>query len=141
MPQRSSDASWSGNLKDGSGEMSLGSGAYSGAFSFASRFEDGDGTNPEELIAAAHAGCFSMAFSNALDEAGYDPENVSTTATVNLDLEGDGPEIDRIDLDAEASVPGINEDEFLEIANDAKENCPVSKVLAGATINLDIDLV
>lgn len=141
MPQRSADATWTDDLKSGSGEMNLESGAYTGAYSFASRFEDGDGTNPEELIAAAHAGCYSMALSNALDEAGFDPQRVSTTATVNLNLEGDGPEVDRIDLDAEAEVPGIDEDEFLGIANDAKENCPISKLLAAASINLNIELV
>lgn len=139
MPQRKSSATWNKDLKNGSGEMSLGSGAYTGSFSFASRFESGDGTNPEELIAAAHAGCFSMALSNALDDAGYSPERVSTEATVNLNT--DDLEIDTIQLTAEAEVPEIDEATFLEIANEAKEGCPVSKVLAGASITLDIELI
>jgi osmotically inducible protein OsmC len=139
MPKRSADATWNGDLQSGDGEMSVESGAFSGSFSFASRFEDGDGTNPEELIAAAEAGCYSMALSNALHEAGYDSQRVSTTATVNLNT--DGPEIDKIHLDSEAEVPGIEREDFLAIAKDAKENCPVSKVLAGAEITLDIELV
>lgn len=139
MPERKSEATWSGDLKGGHGEMSLGSGAYTGEFSFASRFESGDGTNPEELIAAAHAGCFSMALSNALDEEGYSPERVSTEASVNLNP--DNLEIDRIELRSEAEVPDIDEATFREIANAAKDGCPVSKVLAGAEISLDIELV
>lgn len=141
MPERTADARWNDDLESGSGEMSVESGAFEGEYSFASRFESGTGTNPEELIAAAHAGCYSMAFSNALHEAGYDSNYVNTTALVNLNTEGDGPEIDKIHLEGEADVPGIDEGEFQELANDAKENCPVSKVLAGATITLDIDLV
>lgn len=141
MPKRSADATWQNGLKDGSGEMELESGSYTGSFSFASRFESGSGTNPEELIAAAHAGCFSMALSNALHEEGYESDSVSTTATVNLNTEGEGPEIDQINLDAEVTVDGLDEGTFLEIAQDAKENCPVSKVLAGAEINLDIRMV
>lgn len=139
MPERNGQATWNGNLKNGNGEMSLGSGAYTGEFSFASRFESGEGTNPEELIAGAHAGCFSMALSNALDEEGYTPERVSTEASVNLNA--DNLEIDRIELTAEAEVPDIDEETFLEIANAAKEGCPVSKALAGPEITLDITLV
>lgn len=139
MPERNGEATWNGNLKDGNGEMSLGSGAFTGAFSFASRFESGDGTNPEELIAGAHAGCFSMALSNALDEEGYTPKRVSTEASVNLNP--DELEIDRIQLTAEAEVPDIDEETFLEIANAAKDGCPVSKALAGPSISLDIELV
>jgi osmotically inducible protein OsmC len=141
MPERSSDATWRGGLEDGSGNLSLGSGAFDGEYSFASRFESGSGTNPEELIAAAHAGCYSMALSNELHGAGYESERVSTTASVNLNTSGEGPEIDKIHLDAEAEVPGIDEETFMEIANAAKEGCPVSKVLAGAEITLDIELV
>jgi osmotically inducible protein OsmC len=137
MPERRSEASWEGDLKNGKGSLSLGSGAYSGTYSFASRFESGDGTNPEELIAAAHAGCYSMALSNALAEEGYDPERVSTEATVSLDAENLA--IDRIELDAEAKVPGIDDETFLEIANEAKEGCPVSKALAGTEISLTIE--
>ncbi|MFB6346887.1 MAG: OsmC family protein [bacterium] len=139
MPERSGNATWEGDLQNGSGEMELGSGAFKGAFSFASRFENGDGTNPEELIAGAHAGCFSMALSNALDEAGYTPERVSTEATVNLNT--DKLEIDEIHLQSEAEVPDVEEETFQEIANEAKNGCPVSKVLAGADISLDIDLL
>lgn len=139
MPERTSRASWNGDLKNGNGEMSLGSGAYTGAFSFASRFEDGEGTNPEELIAAAHAGCYSMALSNALGEEGYTPENVSTEATVNFNP--DELEIDRIVLTTEAEVPEIDEETFLEVANEAKEGCPVSKALAGTEISLDATLL
>lgn len=141
MPQRSADATWRGDLSSGGGELSAESGNISGEYTFASRFESGDGTNPEELIASAHAGCYSMALSNALDEEGYDPQRVSTTAVVNLNTEGEGPEIDRIELQSEAEVPNIDQDAFLEIANEAKEGCPVSKVLAGADISLDIQLV
>jgi osmotically inducible protein OsmC len=137
MPERRSEDSWEGDLKNGKGSLSLGSGAYSGTYSFASRFESGDGTNPEELIAAAHAGCYSMALSNALAEEGYDPERVSTGATVSLDAENLA--IDRIELDAEAKVPGIDDESFLEIANEAKEGCPVSKALAGTEISLTIE--
>lgn len=122
MPQRSGDATWNGDLKNGEGELSLGSGAYSGAFSFASRFESGDGTNPEELIGAAHAGCYSMALSNALNEEGYTPESVSTEATVNLNAEE--LEIDRIDLTAEAQVPDVDEETFLEIARAPRKAVP-----------------
>jgi osmotically inducible protein OsmC len=120
--------------------MALGSGIWEGPFTFASRFEDGDETNPEELIGAAHAGCFSMAFANELDGAGFAPESVETEATVTLDqVDGDFT-ITKIHLVTEASVPDIDEDEFQEIAAAAKEGCPVSKVLAGAEITLDATL-
>ena len=115
MPERTGEATWEGDLASGKGEMSLGSGSYTGAFSFASRFESGEGTNPEELIAGAHAGCFSMALSNALDEEGYTPERVSTEAVVNLNP--DKLEIDKILLKSEADVPGIDECRFFEIAD------------------------
>jgi len=119
--------------------MDLGSGAYSGAYSFVSRFEEGEGTNPEELIGAAHAGCFSMALSGELTEGGYDAERITTEAHVHLD--GESLTIDRITLEVEAEVPGIDEDEFLELARSAKENCPVSKVLAGAEIEMNATLL
>jgi osmotically inducible protein OsmC len=108
MATRSSSAEWRGNLKDGSGKMRLGSGAYEGAFSFASRFENGTGTNPEELIAAAHAGCFSMALSHGLAQAGHAPKRVATTARVHLEKVEGGFGITRIELDTEAEVPGID---------------------------------
>jgi osmotically inducible protein OsmC len=120
--------------------MSLQSGAYEGAYSFRSRFEDGAGSNPEELIAAAHAGCFSMAFANVLDEAGYTPESVDTTADVTLRMLEDGPAITKIHLTSEATVPDIDEETFQEHAEAAKDGCPVSKALAGAEITLDATL-
>jgi osmotically inducible protein OsmC len=140
MPTRSADARWEGSLKDGKGTMRLGGGAWEGPYSFASRFEDGSGTNPEELIAAAHAGCFSMALSAALGRAGHDPDRVSTTAKVHLDKGDTGFSITRIDLVTEAVVPGIEASAFQDIAADAKANCPVSRALAGAEITLEATL-
>ena len=138
MPVKKANAVWRGNLREGSGEMFVESGAYEGEFSFAKRFGDEPGTNPEELIGAAHAGCFSMAFSNELDEADYTPESVETTADVHLE---DGT-ITRIHLTSEATVPDIDEDAFQEIAQEAKEGCPVSRALAGVDeITLDASLV
>ncbi|PSP80125.1 peroxiredoxin [Halobacteriales archaeon QS_1_68_20] len=130
MPTKKANATWRGTLKEGDGTMSTESGAYEGEFSFAKRFGDEPGTNPEELIGAAHAGCFSMAFANELDEAGYPADEVSTEASVHL---ADGS-ITRIDLVTEATVPDIDDDQFQEIANDAKENCPVSRALTGGSI-------
>ena len=140
MPTRSADAEWTGNLPDGNGTMKLESGAYEGAYSFRSRFEDGTGSNPEELIAAAHAGCFSMALSGELDEAGYDPESVHTTADVTLRVLEDGPAITKIHLTSEASVPNIDDETFQEHAEAAKAGCPVSKALAGTEITVDASL-
>jgi osmotically inducible protein OsmC len=120
--------------------MTLQSGAYEGAYSYESRFEDGSVSNPEELIAAAHAGCFSMALSNVLADAGYDPESVDTTADVTLRMLEDGPAITKIHLTTEANVPGINDDTFQEHAAAAKDGCPVSKALAGTEITLDATL-
>ncbi len=140
MPTRSADATWTGNLPDGNGTMAVESGAYEGAYSFRSRFEDGAGSNPEELIAAAHAGCFSMALANVLDEAGYDPESVDTTADVTLRMVDEEPTITGIHLNTEATVPNIDDDTFQEYAEAAKEGCPVSKALAGAEITLDASL-
>jgi osmotically inducible protein OsmC len=142
MPQRKADARWDGSLEEGQGVMRVASGAYEGPYSFQSRFQEGDGTNPEELIAGAHAGCYSMALSADLGRAGYQPGSVETTATVHLEM-GDGPPtIARIDLDARATVPGIDEAEFQEIAEQAKRNCPVSRALAAVeTVNLKAELV
>lgn len=137
MPVRSSSATWSGDLKNGEGSMRFGSGAYEGSFTFASRFEDGDGTNPEELIGAAHAGCYSMALSNELASDGYDPQRVDTTANVYLE---DG-EITRVLLDVEADVPGIDAATFQEYAEGAKTGCPVSQALASIEIELNASLV
>lgn len=139
MPVRNANATWNGALKDGEGRMELGSGAFEGAYSFASRFENGTGTNPEELIGAAHAGCFSMALANELDEAGYDPQSVQAEAAVSLN--GETLSIDSIELTAEATVPDIDEETFQEFAEGAKENCPVSKALAGVEIRLSATLL
>lgn len=138
MPQRKADAVWKGDLKSGKGTMKFGSGAFEGAYSFASRFEEGTGTNPEELIGAAHAGCFSMALSNELAQAGFTPQSVETTANVTLDA-GAGA-ITKINLKVSAKVPDIDNDKFQEFADGAKNNCPVSKALAGVDIAVDASL-
>src|SRR5918996_2207708 len=130
MPTRTATAKWDGPFNRGSGSMEFGSGAFSGTYSAASRFEEGEGTNPEELIAAAHAGCFSMAFALALGEAGHEPESIETQADVTISKVGDGFEIDRIDLRTTGRVPGIHEGEFERLAGAAKDGCPVSKALA-----------
>jgi lipoyl-dependent peroxiredoxin len=140
MPTRTSSALWEGNLRDGSGTMKLGSGAFEGSYSFMSRFESGSGTNPEELIAAAHAGCFSMALSNGLSQAGFTPTSIATSATVHLDRVADGFGITKIDLDTVGTVPGIDDAKFQAIAAEAKAGCPVSKVLTGAEITLSARL-
>ena len=122
--------------------MSLGSGAFEGAYSFTSRFEEGEtGTNPEELIGAAHAGCFSMALSLILTEGGHQPERIHTTAKVHLDQDGSGPSISKIELACEAEVGNIDADHFLSHAEQAKETCPVSRALAGTEITLEARLL
>ncbi|HKO55846.1 MAG TPA: OsmC family protein [Thermoanaerobaculia bacterium] len=142
MPTRKAEAQWQGSLRDGSGTMKLGSGAFEGKYSFGTRFEGAPGTNPEELIGAAHAGCFSMALSAALGKAGYQPTRIHTTAAVHLEMVGEGFGITRIDLDCEADVPGISDEEFQQTARGAKENCPVSKALAAVgNITLSARLV
>ncbi len=141
MITRKAQAHWEGDLKSGKGSMRLGSGAYEGPFSFKSRFEEGTGTNPEELIGAAHAGCFSMAFSNMLAEAGTPPTRVATKAKVHLEMLDSGPTITRIELACEGSVPGLDEKTFLDTAAKAKAGCPVSRALAGVEISLDAKLV
>ncbi|MEQ9441315.1 MAG: OsmC family protein [Cyclobacteriaceae bacterium] len=140
MAVRKSNAQWQGGLKDGKGNLSLGSGAFEGNYSFQSRFEEGNGTNPEELIAAAHAGCYSMALSAALEKAGFQPEYVKTEARVHLSKDGEGFAINKIDLVTEAKIPDISEDDFQQQAKGAKENCPVSKALTGPEITLDATL-
>ncbi len=136
MPIRKSEAKWTGTLKDGKGTMKLGSGAFEGLYSFGSRFEEGVGTNPEELIGAAHAGCFSMALSAALEKAGHPVEYVHTVAKVRLEKQEAGFKITRIDLETEGKVPGIDEKTFNEHAEGAKKNCPVSQALAATEITL-----
>ena len=142
MPKRTANAVWDGSLTEGSGTMRMASGAYEGPYSFQSRFEEGDGTNPEELIAAAHAGCFSMALSAELGTAGHDPQSVETEAIVHLDKVDEGFAIKRIELNTRARVPGISEDEFQQLAEGAKKGCPVSQALAAVeSIELDAQLV
>ena len=140
MPTRHADAVWNGGLRDGNGQLEVESGAYEGEYSFSTRFEDEPGTNPEELIGAAHAGCFSMALSGALGDAGYEPERIETNANVHLDKSDEGFSITRIELETEASVADIDDDEFQEIARGAKENCPVSRALAAIEIELTATL-
>ena len=141
MPVRSSSAVWNGNLLQGSGTMKLGSGAYEGKYSFPSRFESGQGTNPEELIAAAHAGCYSMALSATLGKAGFNPTRVATTAKVHLEKVGDGFSITKIELVTEAQIPGIDNATFQTNAEAAKKGCPVSKALTATEITLQAKLV
>jgi osmotically inducible protein OsmC len=141
MAVRSAEAEWKGNLREGQGTVKLGSGAYEGRYSFASRFESGTGTNPEELIGAAHAGCFSMALSAGLGRAGFTPTRIHTKAKVHLEKVGEGFGITRIELETEAQIPGIDAKTFQEHAEGAKKNCPVSKALAGAEITLQAKLV
>jgi osmotically inducible protein OsmC len=137
MPKRRAEARWEGGVPDGNGTVKLGSGAFEGPYSFKSRFEDGSGTNPEELIGAAHAGCFTMAFSLILTQAGTPPESIETEATVHLVKDGDGFTINKIDLVTRGRVPGIDADAFVKAAEAAKANCPVSKALTGPEITLD----
>lgn len=143
MLTRSSEAVWHGNLREGHGTMYLGYGTWEGPYSFKSRFEEGtyEGTNPEELLAAAHAGCFSMAVSNELAKAGHPPNRAHTTANVKMEKGDAGFEVTEIELVLEAEVPGIDEDEFQRIANHARENCPLSKALRAVEITLKAKLV
>lgn len=140
MPTRISSAEWQGDLKGGAGTLSLGSGAYTGSYSFVSRFEDGEGTNPEELLAAAHAGCFSMALSNMLAQDGTPATSVRTEASVTLEQVDGAPTITTVLLTTVGTVPGIDEATFLAKAEAAKQGCPVSKLFTGATIELDATL-
>ena len=140
MPTKNAEAVWNGDLKSGMGTMKLGSGSYEGSYTFASRFENGKGTNPEELIGAAHAGCYAMAFSNELDGAGFTPNSMDVKADVTLEMLEEGPKITTIKLTAKGDVPNIDEDKFQEIAEAAKKGCPVSKALAGVDIQLDATL-
>lgn len=142
MPARKADAEWTGSLREGAGKVRLGSGAFEGNYSFRTRFENEPGTNPEELIAAAHAGCFSMALTAGLNKAGFQPKRVHTTANVHLEKVGEAFAITKIDLDCEAEVPDIDDATFQQQANGAKENCPISKALRGVeTITLSARLV
>jgi osmotically inducible protein OsmC len=140
MPTRSSTAEWNGNLARGSGTMALGSGAFEGSYSFASRFEDGTGTNPEELIAAAHAGCFSMALAAAMSQADHVPDSVETTAQVTIDSVDGNPTITGSELSTEVKVDGLDEAEFQRFADEAKSGCAVSRALGAIEISLEAKL-
>ncbi|MBY6089947.1 OsmC family protein [Pseudooceanicola sp. 502str34] len=138
MIRKTGSAKWSGGLKDGKGEISTQSGALtSQPYGFNTRFEDKPGTNPEELIGAAHAGCFSMALSNILGESDLVADEIATKATVMMDKGDAGFTITKIHLDVTATIPGATAEQFAEAAQTAKENCPVSKVLAGAEITME----
>ncbi len=141
MPIRTATARWQGTLTEGSGTIATGKGGLQGNYSFKSRFEEGEGTNPEELIAAAHSGCFSMAFAKQLSDAGFPPTAVVTNANVHLDKTDAGMTVTRIDLVTTGTVPGIDEAEFQKLAEAAKAGCPISRLLSpGADITLDATL-
>jgi lipoyl-dependent peroxiredoxin len=141
MPIRKAEAVWSGTLSKGKGSVKTGSGLIKGEYSFASRFESGQGTNPEELIGAAHAGCFSMAFAMIIEQAGYVPEEIRTTALVKIEQVNGGFSITGIVLDTEAKIKGISEKIFQEKAIEAKNGCPVSRALASTPITLHAKLL
>lgn len=140
MIDRKAEARWTGNLREGRGTIRLGSGAFEGPYSFGTRFEGAPGTNPEELLGAAHAGCFTMALSLMLTKAGHPPESLETTATVHLDKAGEGFAITGIDLVTRGTVPGQTPAEFQRLAEDAKTNCIISKALAGVPMRLQATL-
>ena len=142
MSKHFASAIWNGNLIKGNGKFKLKTSGYEGNYSFTSRFEDDKGSSsPEELIGAAHASCFSMALSNILDQAGFKPEKIETEAEVTLAKTGDGFSITEIVLKTKGKVPGIGKEKFQEIANDAKENCPVSRALKVPVVKLVAELV
>ena len=142
MATRTANARWEGTLTEGSGVMRTGKGGLTANYSFKSRFEEGEGSNPEELIGAAHAGCFSMALANELTKAGFPPTAVDTTASVHFDRVDEKPTVTRIDLVTAAAVPNIDDAEFQKIAEAAKNGCPISRLLApGTEITLTASLV
>jgi osmotically inducible protein OsmC len=138
MTIRTASAEWQGTIHEGHGHMRTGSGAFDGAYSYNSRFGDGGGANPEELLGAAHAGCFSMALAVGLTKAGFKPTDIRTTASVHFDPVNGAPTITLIELILGADVPGIDDATFQKIAADAKANCPISRALAG-TIKVTLD--
>jgi lipoyl-dependent peroxiredoxin len=140
MATRKAHARWEGSIKEGRGQVDFGNGAFKAAYSFASRFEDGKGTNPEELLGAAHAGCFAMALSLILGNAGFTPDYVDATAQITISPHDGGFKITRSHLVCEARVPGIDAAAFAKHAEAAKAGCPVSKALAGTAITLDAKL-
>jgi osmotically inducible protein OsmC len=141
MTVRKADAVWKGSLREGAGELALESGAFRGPYTFKARFEQGKETNPEELLGAAHAGCFTMALTAALGREKFEPREIHTTAAVHLEQVAGGFAIPKIVLTTRAQVPGIAAERFAAIAADAKTNCPVSKALAGVEISLDAALI
>lgn len=141
MAVRKAEAVWNGNLQEGKGTVKLGSGAFEGAYSYASRFQEGTGTNPEELIGAAHAGCFSMFLSAVLSKAGFVPQQIHTVASVHLEQVEGAPWITKIHLNCEANVPGVDQQTFSEQVEASKKGCPVSKALTGVEISVDAKLV
>ena len=140
MPTRTAQAEWKGDLPSGTGTMSFGSGAFEGQYSYKSRFEEGEGTNPEELIAAAHAGCFSMFLANVLSQAGHEPESVKSRARVSLESDDGGFSIKSSNLSTEVMVSGLGEDEFQKHAEEAKRGCPVSRALGAIDVGLEARL-
>jgi lipoyl-dependent peroxiredoxin len=140
MPTRKAHARWKGSLKEGEGEIDFGNGMFKGPYSFASRFEERAGTNPEELLGAAHAGCFAMALSLVLGEAGFTPEYVDATAHITVRPQDGGFKIIKSHIVCEASVPGIDQTTFVQRAEGAKAGCPVSQALAGVEITLEAKL-
>lgn len=135
---REAEAIWTGSLKSGQGRLRLGSGSFEGPYTYASRFEEGKGANPEELLGAAHAGCYSMFLSALLGKAGFEPARIKTRAQVHL---GEGPRITRIELETEVEADGLREDAFQDLAAQAKQGCPVSQALAAVEITLRAVLV
>jgi osmotically inducible protein OsmC len=140
MPKRSANAEWKGGLKGGNGTMNVTRANFEMPYTFPSRFEEGQGMSPEDLIAAAHAACFSMAFAGGLEKAGFVPESVRTTATATVEPIDGAPTIHRIDLETVARVPKISEEEFQKQAEQARANCPVSRLYKGAEIRLNAKL-
>ena len=141
MSKNTASAVWKGDLKNGNGKIKLTSTAIEANYTFSSRFENGKGTNPEELVAAAHAACFSMAFANTVAGKGYKPEEVSTVAVATLSNPGNGFLITQMELTTEARITGIDESTFQALANDAKANCPISKTLSAVNIKLNAKLL
>lgn len=141
MPIRTGQAVWKGTLKEGAGTLRTQSGAYEGPYNFVSRFESGPQTNPEELVAAAHAACYSMALSAGLEKAGFKATRIATKASLHLEKGDSGFSIPQIDLDVEADVPGVDEKKFAEISEATKSGCPISKLVTGARISLKARLL
>lgn len=139
MPTSRSTGVWNGDLQGGSGSFEASSGAFRGDLTFGARFGDEPGTNPEELLAAAHAGCFSMALANALADGGHEPEEVRTEAACTLEQESDGPAVTRMELDVTARVPGIDDEAFRTAVDGAKQGCPISRALGGGTVSIEVN--